>query len=336
LRFRRPASVRSRTGSTSSRRGSRKPSSATPAGVRVHADAVRRRCVPVEAIHLSAFLDSLQAAQPPAQFARGELRELGRLGALVIDFPYFDRFPVGVVRYLLKQPTARSAWGDALHKTTPVALAHTLLARVRRLRAEASTRSQAERVLALALGYVSHLAVDRTLHPFVNRQARARVVSHGGDPAHQHTEVEKFHSVLFHEERLGFDFMGRPELRRHIEVDAHAIHRDPALREALQAGFDAALARTPTRGELERWARGYRQYVWLVSGPAGKLLVPERVKDAVRPEVYRGGWGSFDARYRDAVACSVRAIDAALALAECERSHAAFERVLPEGPIDLD
>jgi hypothetical protein len=74
--------------------------------------------VPVEAIHLSAFLDSLPGSQARHLFARHELRELGLLGSVVIDFPYFDRFPAGVMRYLLKLPTAVSSWGSELHHGT--------------------------------------------------------------------------------------------------------------------------------------------------------------------------------------------------------------------------
>ena len=290
--------------------------------------------MPVEAVHLSAFSDSLARSGAPRSLREAPLEGLGRLGALVIDFPYFDHFPLGVLRYLLKRPTARSVYGDLLHHGTPVALATALLARVRTLRATPGTRDAGERVLALALGYVSHLAVDRTLHPLVNRLARARAARLGGDPLHQHTEVEKFQSVLFHEERLGFDFMGEPALRAHIAVDAHAIHRDAALRAAFIEAMGAAIGRAPSPRLLKRWARGYRQYVWLVSSPVGKTIVPEAIKREVRDEVYGGSWGTFVAAYGEAVGASREALDAALALAESSEAAARFDRILPEGPID--
>src|SRR4051794_9051278 len=176
--------------------------------------------MPVEAIHISAFTDSLAGSVLARSLESDELHALGRLGALVIDFPYFERFPLGVLRYLLKRPTAQSAWGDMLHKGRPVRAATSMLEAVRELRAR-GRRSEAERLFAFALGFVSHLAVDRSMHPLVNRMARERAARLGGEPAHHHTEIEKFHSVLFHEERLGFDFMGKPALRKHIEVDAH-------------------------------------------------------------------------------------------------------------------
>jgi hypothetical protein len=285
---------------------------------------------------LSAFLDSLEGSSAPAALTRGKLRELGRLGSLVIDFPYFAQFPLGVLRYLFKRPTALSPWAKALHFSTPVAVAHALLDHVRRLRSQASSRQHGEEVLALCLGYVSHLAVDRTLHPLVNQLARERAGKVGGDPAHHHTDVEKFHSVLFHEARLGFDFMGRRELFDHIAVDAHAVHRETHLKEALCTGLQRALGKTPSRVELRDWATGYRQYAALVSSPLGKLLAPEAAKRSMQAQVYQGSWGTFPEYYERAVANSREVLEATLHWAEDVRHGEAFARIMPEGPIDLD
>jgi hypothetical protein len=290
--------------------------------------------VPVEAIHLSAFLDSLGQSRAREALADDQLRAIGRLGALVIDFPYFDRFPIGVLRHFLKLPTAVSAWGEALHHGRPVLVAKSMLERARTLRASDATAAEGARVLALALGFVSHLAVDAALHPLVNRLARARAARLNDHPLRQHSEVEKFHSVLFHEARLGFDFMGRRELREYIAVPAHSVHHDPALRAAFRTGLATALKRTPSTALLRRWANGYVQYVWLLSSPAGKTLVPERVKQEVREEVFSGAWGSFDQAYALAVERSRAAIDGAFDFAQDAAHEATFDAVAPPGAID--
>jgi hypothetical protein len=290
--------------------------------------------VPVEAIHLSAFVDSLALSRAREALPTDDLRSIGRLGSLVIDFPYFDRFPIGVMRHFLKLPTAVSDWGEALHHGRPVLVAKSMLARARELAAHDVTRADGARVLALALGFVSHLAVDASLHPLVNRLARARAARLRDHPLRQHSEVEKFHSVLFHEARLGFDFMGRRALREYIEVPAHEVHRDPALRAAFCAGLSAAISRTPTPALLRRWASGYSQYVWLLSSPAGKTLVPERVKHEVREEVFSGAWGTFEAAYALAVECSREALDRAFDFALDPAHEGAFDAVAPAGAID--
>lgn len=291
--------------------------------------------MPVEAIHISAYVDSILASSAPAALRHGALHELGRLGALVIDFPYFDRFPLGVARYLLKRPTAQSSWGDRLHHGKPVGGALSMLASARALSA-AGRQQDADRVLALLLGYVSHLAVDRSMHPLVNRIARERAKRLGRDVGHHHTEVEKFHSVLFHEERLGFDFMGRRELRKHIEVDGQALRRDGSLRDAYVAAMTRVCGEAPSTALIARWTRGYGQYVALVSSPVGKHIVPEAAKRAVRGELYRGAFGSFVDAYGEAVRASRDAIEATLAAYSAPDGEADLARAFPEGPIDLD
>jgi hypothetical protein len=285
--------------------------------------------MPVEAIHISAFLDSFARAELPFALRDGEGRAYGRLGCVAIDFPYFDRFPVGVARYLLERPTAVSEWGAALHHGTPARVAHSLLTRVHTL----PDTQAARRLLAFALGFVSHLAVDANIHPFVNRQARARAARLGDSALRQHSEVEKFHSVLFHEERHGFDFMGTQALGRHIRVEGAALTGDAVLRDAYLAALRDALGKAPDAALLARWARGYGQYCWLVSTPAGKILMPERVKHEVREEVYRGAWGSFHTVYDDAVRASATAMEAAHRFAQ-SGDDTAFLRDVPQAAID--
>jgi len=289
--------------------------------------------VPVEAIHLSAFSDSLRGSRAASLLSARPLLELGRLGSLLIDFPYFDRFPRGVARYLLRLPTAVSSWGSELHHGAPVGVVRSLVARARVLERSGES-GEAQRVLSLGLGFASHLAVDAELHPLVNRMARARAARLHDSALRQHSEVEKFHSVMFHEERLGFDFMGRRELGEHIRVDAHTVHRDPVLRDAFMAALTAAIGHAPSARLLGRWASGYTQYVWLVSSPAGKVLMSESQKREVREEVYEGAWGTFRAAYAEAVACSRRALDATLDLFQDPASEAAFAVALPSGSID--
>src|SRR5262249_9753174 len=139
---------------------------------------------------------------------------------------------------------------------------------------------------ALSLGYFSHLAVDTAIHPLVNRLARNRARRLNDRPERQHTEVEKFKSILFHEERLGFDFMGRPELWAYIAVDAAVLLQSPPLFHAVLAAVKDTLGRTLTLPFLQRCLRGYGQYAWLISSPVGKTILPAAAKEAVRAESY--------------------------------------------------
>lgn len=295
--------------------------------------------MPVEAIHLSAFADSVaQSRARPLLTAHPSLFSLGRLGALVLDLPYFERFPLGVMRHLLKRPTAVSRWGDALHFGTPVGILHRLLDQVRALsrgQAAESIRFDAQRLLALALGVASHLAVDASMHPLVNRLAKERAARLADDPLRQHSEVEKFQSVLFHEQRNGFDFMGSPALRQHIDVPTASLHSDALLRESFLSALQATVGERPSAATLRDWCRGYAQFTWLLSSPLGKTLVPERAKVEVRQELFAGP--DFLGAYRQAVSASRRALDTTIDLAFNDASELAQSQAhLPTGPIDGD
>ena len=290
--------------------------------------------MPAEAIHLSALDDTL-ARDPALARAVGAdaYRRLLRLGAVWIDLAYFDHFALGVARYLLGRPITTSAVGDRLHQTEPMRLGKLLLHEAARLRARPSTRAEGDRVLALASGYFSHAAVDARLHPLVNRYASERARRLSDRPARQHNEVEKFHSILFHEERLGFDFMGDARLLEYIGIDTALIADGGPIDRALAAAIAGVHGEAPSGRERRRWARGYDQYTRLLASPFGRLIMPARVKAEVRGEVYAPPGARFVDHYADAVERSLAHMRAAVAYAET-LDDAAFDREVPEGSID--
>lgn len=289
--------------------------------------------MPAEAVHLSALADSLPGSPAEALLRRHEAQ--ARLGAVFVDLPYFDRFALGVLRYLLRRPVAASPFGAAFHVERPVGLGKALLRRAAALRTRREGREAGDRILALGLGYFSHLAVDTAVHPLVNRLARARAARLRDRHERQHTEVEKFQSILFHEERLGFDFMGRPELSAYIRVEAAALLGDEALRAAAEGAVREVLGRPLGAALLRRWLRGYGQYRLLISSPAGKTILPPRNKEAVRHEAYVAC--RFPDEFTAAVGRSRRYIEAAYAFCEAgggAAAEAALDAAAPEGPID--
>ena len=294
--------------------------------------------MPAEAIHLSALEDSFKGPGLALRLAAGvedrERASMLRVGAVLIDLAYFDRFALGVLRYLLGRPLATSPIGDQLHQITPVRLCKLILRRAALLRAQPSTRKDGGRLLAVGLGYLSHIAVDSSLHPLVNQLAGVRAKRLGDRPARQHNEVEKFHSILFHEERLGYDFMGDARLVAHITVDGDVIRGGGAIAVAFRDALVTVHSAAPPDRVLARWIRGYAQYTQLLASRFGKRLMPQAVKDEVRGEVYDAPYGRFVDHYARAVLRSRSYLEAGLAFAADGDSDDAFDRVVPEGSID--
>lgn len=294
--------------------------------------------MPAEAIHLSALADTLESASAYARAATASprLHAAARLGALYVDLPYFDRFALAVVNYLRKRPQVGSRWGGIHHTQTPIARGRLLGEAGVRLSRQAQTREAGEYLVALALGYISHAAVDRSMHPLVNRLAAERAQRLSTAHSVEHQEVEKFQSILFHEARFGFDFMGRVELSRHVTVEAEPLWKPGPVASALDRVLRELHGEAPGPELLKRWARGYSQYVWLISGPLGKTVAPAAAKERER------GWSfvevDFPARFTDAVAQSRRWVDALsryLADGAFDAgARAELEAVVPEGTID--
>ena len=277
--------------------------------------------MPAEGVHFSALDDSgLSTSAHPTAL---------RLGAVLVDLPYFDRFPGALLRYLLGRPPAPSRWGDVTHHRAPIAVARGLVEEAQRLGGEDGAWLR-----ALALGYACHAAVDRSMHPFVNRLAASRAKRLGDAHARQHIEIEKYQSILFHDARMGFEVMGTRALYRHCRVKAEPLWRPGRVSDAVQRVMLAAWAEAPSRQTLRGWARGYAQYVTLIASPLGSRVAPRAEKEAVRDELFTGFLPQFEA----AVAQSKRWVQAlgdyARDAAFDASAKAALEKVMPEGTID--
>ncbi|MEZ4401554.1 MAG: zinc dependent phospholipase C family protein [Kofleriaceae bacterium] len=286
--------------------------------------------MPAEGIHLTALREALAAPGLGPSARRRIVRDEdgARLGALLVDLPYFDRYAGEVARYLLRRPARPSRWGTLLHDGGAVALLTALLD---------EARAQATPLVgAIALGLASHLAIDRALHPLINALARAHP---HGDHGSSHREVEKFQSICFHEAYLGRDLMGHPGISRHLAIRLTGELARPALARPLVAAFHAAFADAPTVVELARFGRGYRTHAWLLGTPAGRRIAPPAAKEAARPRYLHGAWGAFADHLAAAVTASLPIIDAAADVLDATTgdvaaAHAALARRLPPGTID--
>jgi hypothetical protein len=271
------------------------------------------RFVPAEAIHLSALADTRAVVGAGIErLLRVHWRD-ARIGALLVDLPYWENFPRELVKYVLRVPPTRSEWGDRFHSERPARVGLELLMRAR-------TDSQK----AMALGYLSHAAVDRAIHPLVNSLARPRAVRLGRLEAQEHREVEKYQSVLFHERRFGLDFMGTRPLYHYIDIDPGALD-EPFM----SGSVAAALGEAPAAGSWRRWAIGYRQYANFLASPFGKL--PARPHDKARERAALYDDVQFEAWYARAVERSISDVTLGFSLLE-KRDFDRYD--IEEGSID--
>ena len=286
--------------------------------------------MPAEGIHLTALREAMSspklAPSVRKRFVRQE--DAARLGAILVDLPYFHRFTGEVLRYVVGMPAKPSPWGAALHDGGAVDLLSALL--------DIARREKDEVVGAIALGLASHCAIDRALHPLIN--ALARLHEEGKNHDASHREVEKFQSICFHEQYMGRDMMGTPEITSYLTIRLADGIPDRTARLVLEA-WRKALGHGPDPAEFGGYVRGYRTHTKLLGTPLGKRLATAPAKAAAKPRYLAGTWGAFPSLLEHAVAASLAVLDATADVLDADstdvhRARAPLASRLPRGTID--
>jgi hypothetical protein len=286
--------------------------------------------VPAEGVHLTALREAMAAPALTPAVRRRLVRDddAARLGAILVDLPYFHQFLGEVVRYMTGLPAKPSPWGATLHDGGAILLLNALL--------DVARRERDDVIAAIALGLASHCAIDRALHPLIN--ALARKFRGGSTHDASHREVEKFQSICFHERYLGRDTMGTASITGYLMIRL-ASHLDERRCRFVREAWRNALGSAPSAGEFAGYRRGYRAHTRLLGTPLGKLIAPAADKDAARPRYLAGDWGTFDTLLEQAIAASLEVIEAAGAVleattADAPRARAQLAMKLPRGTID--
>lgn len=290
--------------------------------------------MPAEGIHLTSLREAACTANVPQGARRCLAREedAGRFGAVLLDLPYFAGYAGEVLRYVAKLRPRPSPWGNTVHERAAVPILQSILDDARRLRSE--------RLAAVALGLASHAAIDRQLHPLVNALARRHPDGRDHDAAHR--EVEKFHSICFHEAYFGIDRMGTPGIARVVQVPMSELFADRVVAPAVTRAFAEAMDDAPGARALSEMGRGYEQHTALIASPLGKLVAPPAAKEHGRAVFFSGAWGSFDDLLDVAIAGSVPVLDAVWRVfdagdeRELEAARVILDTRLRPGSIDTE
>ncbi len=287
--------------------------------------------MPAEGVHLTALREAVASPSlcDDARRAVTRFEDAARLGAILPDLAYFDRYAEEVARYALRATPRPSRWGSEIHDGAAISIVVSL--------ARQAQRTRSLELAALALGAASHAALDRLLHPLVNALARRFAGGRSHDAAHR--EVEKFHSICFHERYFGQDRMGTEGIVRLTQVPFRDLFARPRVRHALVAAFASALPKPPTEQQLWSLGRGYEWHVRVLGSPLGKLLASDAEKAMARPKFLVGAWGRFDQVLERACQLSLPVLEAVWRVSssddrQLEGALDALELVLPMGSID--
>lgn len=286
-----------------------------------------------EATHLSALDDCLSgeglAEDLVAFLRRPECRESARLGAVFVDLPYFRSFLLRAARYALRLPQAAAAWGERLHREKPVALARRWLEAG--LGLGFPEEEAGRRLVAFGLGAFTHISIDTETHFHVNQMARERARRDGGAEADHHQSIEKMQSLFFHQDRLGYDLLARPEVQEYLRVETAWLLGDAAILGAVLEGHRAVLGAAPQASDLRAWHAGYRHYAWFAGSALSRYAVSDEERAEEYARVYEGPGFSYSAVYRAAMVRCRRDLGVAWAAVQGEPFD---EAAVPERSID--
>lgn len=297
--------------------------------------------MPALLVHLTAARQTLDRAQSFPELeaivaaARAEPASY-LLGAIFVDLPYHARFGLQLALHLTGRAYLASEWGDILHTRATGGLGLALLAHLGRSHLRGADRT---RVLALAAGYLSHHALDRSVHPVIQERVAARLAP-GQPPNRLHSDLERYQNLLYHQD-LGIAIAGAPYAREVTgEVEGVSLLR-PRLSEVTWSALRAALlethGRTPAPRELADWLFGIAAYGALMASPLGRREGIRGEVAAARREHYQGPEVDLVTPLERGIELTLDYLRAALAVLAADRltveAREVFQRRVPD--VDL-
>ena len=251
-------------------------------------------------LHLTAI--ERLAANPgglPEDFARALAEDLAyaRFGAALPDLPLCEGIRGGLNACFSDRDWPLFA--RLYHERAPVGMGLKMAELV-----AAGALVGTEAGLALLAGYFTHLSLDRTLYPLVDRL----VMHHrrrGEHALSAYREIEWTQTLFYLRELTGADLMGSPRLREKFQVTKSAglpvkgIGR--GIYELVRLASQETLQQAPTKGQVDGWVRGLYLAGLYLSSPVGRMKALPAWSQLSFQELYRNDTFDFAAEVDKAV-----------------------------------
>ncbi len=227
-----------------------------------------------------------------------------RLGSILPDLPYYDRMWLTGLRAIAGLEIQYADWGAAMHLHSPTALALALL--------ETATCAS-ER--ALALGFLTHIAVDVIFHAEIERRVRAEENSQVG-PEQSHKNIEDQMDLHVHDAYLGHPGVGTPYPRRVL-----SIRPECSWAEYVVAALIKGHGTFHSPGRLRKCLDALGMFGIIYSVRGAPWIKVREHNPELRETALRLA--------RESIALSATYLEAGVAFLKNDISKAEFERVVP-------
>jgi hypothetical protein len=264
--------------------------------------------MPAFIAHLLIARDVFPAGFPP------ETRTHFLLGSVGPDLPYYGNVLGSAIGEFFEEkfnpdsPGLYTGYGDYFHARTPSAFPMKMLETIRK---DKDPATQA-RKLAYALGYLTHIAADQHIHPFVERYAGPYYVS--GLNRRKHRTIEVYEDVLLYGKIVQADFR-REDFLSWFDISEQKIEErvqgiGPTLppqtmamitnvvapawfRSFIQRSFLESYSLLLKDEEPERWVTGFRSIFKFLNsvGPYHDALEKLEENDSAEAREMRDWFG---------------------------------------------
>jgi hypothetical protein len=206
-----------------------------------------------------------------------ETRRYFLLGSVGPDLPYYRNVLGSAIgeffedRYNPDSPGLYAGYGDYFHARTPNVFPMKMLETIRKDK-DATTR---DRKLAYALGYLTHVAADQHIHPFVEEYAGPYYVT--GANRKRHRTIEVYEDILLYGKIVNSDFSGEdfrswfdvseerkedvqgtgPEGQPQLETVVTRVATPAWFRSFIQRSFLESYSLIIDDGEIDKWVNGF-------------------------------------------------------------------------------
>jgi hypothetical protein len=294
--------------------------------------------MPALLLHLTLAKETAARGDAPAELAAAlqAQRPALLLGSILPDLPYHARFAQQLARHLLRREYLLTEWGDLWHTRGTGQLAIAMIEHAVRHQLAGVEREQ---VLALVAGYLSHHAVDRVVHPVINQLVQRHRLPR--EPVVViHARLERYQSLFYHLDRVGFDIAGTPLPRQMVREVAGSGLLHPMLPSSLWLALRAATlevhGRTPDPSQLRDWLWGVTAYGHLFGSPAGRLERLRGDRGALRTTFYQGPAVDLAAPLQQAMDLTIDYWHAALDVVNADRINGEVRTAFLQHVPDVD
>ncbi|MCP4604669.1 MAG: zinc dependent phospholipase C family protein [Proteobacteria bacterium] len=166
-----------------------------------------------------------------------------RLGAVLVDLPYHERIVFSGLKLMLGFSLEYNVWGTLLHARSPANLALAFLKRAKDVTGR-----------AIALGFLTHFAVDIVFHTEISRRVMNLADgSKGLDDLHK--QIEDQIDLYIHNELIEHSGMGTPYARRML-----ALRPESSWPARVSAPIAEVHGNAPETAQFKRWQRELALY----------------------------------------------------------------------------